>query len=311
MEKVVDFVTYILSTDLRTAAPILIAALGLVLMEKSGVVNIGCEGMMLIGSFSGVFFARLFGSPWMGILSAGIVGMIVGILFAYIVVTLGANQIVTGIAFNIIAFGLTSTLNRLIFGATSQAARAPGFEYVPIPLLNKIPVIGEALFSQMMPVYLALALVPIIQWFFIKTTVGLKVRSVGEHPHAADTAGIDVSATRYGTILAGSFLIGAAGSFLSLGLLSLFTENMVSGRGFIALAVVIFGKWNPWGILGAALVFGLGDAVQIKIQTIGSAVPYQFLMMVPYVLTILALAGFVGRSQAPAASGKPFRSDKT
>ena len=310
MEKVVDLVTYILATDLRIASPILIAALGLVLMEKSGVVNIGCEGMMLIGSFAGVFFARIFGSPWMGLLFAGISGMVTGLFFAYIVVSLRANQIVTGIALNIIALGLTSTLNRLIYGVSGQAARAPGFEQVPIPLLSKIPVIGGAFFNQMMPVYIALILIPVMRWFFMKTTVGLKIRAVGEHPHAADTAGINVVSTRYGTILAGSFPAGAAGGFLSLGLLSIFTENMVSGRGFIALAVVIFGNWNPWGILGAALIFGLGEAIQIKIQTIGSAVPYQFLMMIPYILTILALSGFVGRSQAPAASGKPFKSDE-
>lgn len=305
-----ELIEYLLTTDLRMAAPILIAALGLLIMEKSGVVNIGCEGMMLFGTFTGVFFARLFGSPWIGILFSGMTGMVAGTLFAYIVVTLRANQIVTGIALNIIALGATSTLNRVIFGVSSQAARAPGFEPVPVPLLSKIPVIGNALFNQMGPVYLALLLVPLIRWFLLKTTIGLRIRAVGEHPHSADTAGISVTAVRYGSIIGGSFLVGAAGGFLSLGILSLFSENMVSGRGYIALAVVIFGGWKSWGILFAALVFGLGDAVQIKMQTSGSVIPYQFLMMVPYLLTILALSGIVGKSEAPAASGKPFRSDE-
>jgi general nucleoside transport system permease protein len=305
-----NIISYLIATDLRVASPILIAALGLLIMEKSGVVNIGCEGMMLFGSFAGVFFARLFGTPWMGILFAGFIGMLLGLLFAWIVVTLRANQIVTGIALNIIALGATSTLNRVVYGVSSQAARAPGFEYLRIPLLSSIPVIGEPLFAQMGPVYLAILLVPLIHWFMQKTTTGLKIRAVGEHPHSADTAGINVQAVRYGTIIVGSFLAGAAGAFLSLGILSLFTENMVSGRGYIALAVLIFGNWKPGGVLIAALLFGLGDAVQIKMQTTGSPVPYQFLMMVPYVLTILALSGFVGRSEAPAASGKPFRSDE-
>ncbi len=308
MDRILEVFTYLLATDLRTSAPILIAALGLVIMEKSGVVNIGCEGTMLFGTFSAVFFARVFASPWMGILFAGFTGMIVGILFAYIVVTLRANQIVTGIALNIIALGLTSTLNRTIFGVSSQAARAPGFNNIHIPWLSDIPVIGEILFGQMVPVYLGLLAVPLIQWIFQKTTTGLKIRSVGEHPHAADTAGISVVGIRYSTIISGSFLVGAGGGLMSLGLLNLFSENMVSGRGYIALAAVIFGKWNPWGILAATLVFGLGDAVQIKMQTAGSAIPYQFLMMVPYILTILALSGLVGKSQAPAASGKPFDS---
>ncbi len=305
-----ELITYLIMTDLRMASPILIAALGLLIMEKSGVVNIGCEGMMLFGSFTGVFFARLFGSPWMGILFSGFTGMLVGLLFAFIVVSLRANQIVTGIALNIIALGATSTLNRVIFGVSSQAARAPGFEFIEIPLLSRIPFFGEVFFTQMGPVFLAILLVPAIQWFMQKTTVGLQIRAVGEHPHSADTAGINVLALRYGTIISGSFLAGAAGGFLSLGILSMFTENMVAGRGYIALAVVIFGRWKPWGLLAAALIFGLGDAVQIKMQTSGSLIPYQFLMMVPYLLTILALSGLVGRSEAPAASGKPFKSDE-
>ena len=302
-----ELLQYLLNADLRMAAPILIAALGLLMMEKSGIVNIGCEGMMLLGSFVGVFFARAFGTPWMGILFAGMSGMVLGLIYAAIVVSLGANQIVTGISINLIILGLTSTLNRVVFGVSGQTARAPGFEKAAVPFLSDIPILGS-LFNLPGPVYLILLFVPVLSYFFKKTTVGLKIRAVGEYPHAADSAGINVFRVRYLSILAGGFLISAAGGFLSLGVLSLFTENMVSGRGYIAMAAVIFGNWNPWGVLLATLVFGMGEAVQIKLQTASSGIPYQFLMMIPYLLTILALSGFVGRSNAPASSGKPFKS---
>jgi ABC-type uncharacterized transport system permease subunit len=308
MTEFLELLDYLVYADIRMASPILIAALGLVIMEKSGIINIGCEGNMLIGSFAAVFFARVFNNPWMGILFAGMIGMVTGYLFSLIVVTLKANQIVTGISFNLIILGLTNTLNRLVFGATGQVARAPGFEKITIPILSDIPVLGS-LFDQTGPVYIALLLVPLMHYGFKKTTIGLKIRSVGEYPQAADSAGINVQLTRTWAILAGSFLIAVAGGFLSLGLLSLFSENMVSGRGYIALAAVIFGNWNPWGILLATLIFGLGDAVQIKLQTSGSPIPYQLLMMVPYILTILALSGFMGRSRSPKSIGKPFYSE--
>ncbi len=306
-EGFMDLVQYLISADLRMAAPILIAALGLLVMEKSGVLNIGCEGMMLMGSFVAVYFARVFGNPWSGLLFAGLSGMIVGVFYALIVVYLRANQIVTGISFNLIILGLTSTLNRLVFGVSGQAARAPGFEKITLAPFNEIPVIGS-FFDLQGPVYLILLSVPLFTYFFQKTTVGLKIRSVGEYPYAADAAGINVVQVRLWSILGGSFLIAAAGGFLSLGVLSLFTENMVSGRGYIAMAAVIFGNWNPWGVLLATLVFGMGEAVQIKLQTANSGIPYQLLMMIPYILTILALSGFVGRSNAPTSSGKPFKS---
>ncbi len=305
MDNFIEMAQYLLSSDIRMASPVLIAALGLVIMEKSGIVNLGCEGTMLLGSFTAVYFSRLFGGPWLGLLGAGVCGMVVGLFFALIVVGLRANQIVTGISFNLVILGLTSTLNRLVFGLSGQAAKAPNFTPIEIPGLSSIPLIGP-FFSQMGPVYLAFLMVPALDWFFKKTTIGLRIRSVGEYPQAADVAGVNVQLTRFLTIIAGSFFISVAGGFLSIGLLSIFTENMVSGRGFIAMAVVIFGKWSPWGILAAALLFGFGDAAQIKLQTGGSSVPYQILMMIPYILTILALSGFVGRSRAPAASGKPY-----
>jgi len=302
-----DTLTSFLSADIRVAAPILLAAIGLLLMERSGVVNIGAEGTMLLGAFTGSFGAYFWGNAWYGVLFTIGTSILVGLLFALIVVTVKANQIVTGIAFNILALGITTTLNRIVFGVGSETVKIDGFENIAIPILSDIPVLGKSLFNQVGLVYIGFLLIPLVYYFLKLTTIGLKIRSVGEHPEAADTAGINVFKVRYGTIIVGSILIGIGGAYLSLGQLNMFAEDMVSGRGFIALAAVIFGKWNPWGALAAALLFGFGDALQIRVQATGSDIPYQFLLMIPYLLTVLALAGLVGRATPPAASGKPYR----
>ncbi len=302
---VLHIISSFIEADLRVAAPILIAAIGLLYMEKAGVVNIGAEGTMLIGALAGSIGAYIFQNPWMGALVAGLVGGIVGVLFAFMVVTVKANQIVTGIAINIIALGGTTTVNRVFFGLNTSSAKIPSFTRVAVPFLSEIPIIGP-FFNQFGLAYLAFLMIPFTYYLMKKTSIGLSIRSVGEHPEAADTAGINVFRIRYGTIIFGSMIIGVAGSYLSVGLLSFFSENMVSGRGFIALASVIFGKWNPYGILGATLLFGFGDALQIRLQAGGSAIPYQFLLMLPYLLTVAALAGFVGKAVPPKASSKPY-----
>ncbi len=305
MTDILNLLNYLFQADLRMAAPVLTAALGLLIMEKSGVINIGCEGNMLTGAFAAVFFARLFNSPWLGLLGAGAAGLLTGVLFGLVVVLLKADQIVAGISFNFMALGLTTTLNRMVFGISAQAAKAPGFSKIHIPVLSSIPVLG-ALFSQPAPVYLLFLFIPLLHYFFRNTAAGLRVRSAGENPQAAYTAGINVQAVRLWSVISGSFLTAAGGGFMALGYLNHFTENMISGRGYIALAALILGKWKPGGILAAALLFGLGEALQIKLQMTDSGIPYQFLMMLPYILTILALAGLVGQSEAPKASGKPF-----
>jgi general nucleoside transport system permease protein len=306
MEAALNIITSFLAADFRMATTVLLAALGLIFIEKSGVVNIGVEGTMLIGALTGSFASYYLGSAWLGLLAAGFAGMAVGALFAFIVVTVKANQIVTGIAFNILALGTTTTFNRILFGTRSEAITISGFSVIRIPGLSRIPVLGPSLFSQMPMVYIALLLVPLIHFFMHRTSFGLKIRAVGEHPEAADTAGINVYLVRYATIIGGSFFAGIAGAYLSLGILNFFVENMVAGRGFIALAAVIFGKWNAWGVLGATLLFGFGDALQIRLQALGSPIPYHFLLMLPYLLTVAALAGFVGKSIPPTASGKPY-----
>lgn len=300
-----QIVSSIVGADLRVAVPILIAAIGVLYMEKAGVVNIGGEGTMLIGALAGSIGSYLFQNPWMGALVAGLIGGFVGLAFAYLIVTVKANQIVAGIAINILALGGTTTVNRIFFGVNASNSHIPSFKIIALPLLSKIPLVGS-FFNQSGLAYAAFVMVPATYFLMKKTSLGLKIRSVGENPEAADTAGINVFRIRYGTVIFGSMILGIAGAYLSVGLLSFFSENMVSGRGFIALAAVIFGQWNPFGILGATFLFGFGDALQTLLQVIGSSVPYQFLLMIPYLLTVAALAGFVGKAVAPKSSGKPY-----
>jgi general nucleoside transport system permease protein len=301
-----DVITNFLATDIRTAIPILIAALGFIYSERAGIVNIGAEGIMLIGALAGVAGSFYTGSAWYGVILAMIVCAAVALLFAFLTVTVRADQVVVGAALNILGLGLTTTLARVIFGVNTAPPKIDAFTNIPIPLLSDIPVIGPVLFNQNAIAYLTYILIPVLHFILFKTDIGLKIRAVGEHPKACDTVGINVYKVRYATIIFSGAMAGLAGSYVSLCLLSFFTENMIAGRGFIALAAVIFGKYRPLGALVAALVFGAGDALQFRLQAVGTQIPFQFLLMVPYVLTILALAGFVGRNKGPAASGVPY-----
>lgn len=301
-----DFITSFLSSDIRTAMPILIAALGLVYSERAGVVNIGAEGIMLIGalaSFTGSYYT---GNAWAGMGIAAFVGLLIGLAFAFLVVTVKANQTVVGAALNIFGSGLSITLNRVIFGISGTPHAVDVFRNVPIPLLSKIPVLGTILFNHNVWVYIMVAGVFVANYVLFKTELGLRIRAVGENPKACDTLGISVPRIRYGTILFSTAMCGLAGGYMSIAQLNFFIEGMVSGRGYIALAAVVFGKWNPLGVLMAVLVFGAGEAVQSKLAAVQTGIPMQFTQMIPYVLTILALIGLVGRTQGPAASGKPY-----
>jgi general nucleoside transport system permease protein len=295
-----------IAADMRTMTPILLAALGMIFSERSGSINIGAEGIMLMGALAAAAGSFFLGNVWAGALVAMFTGMLMALVFAYLTVSLYADQIVVGAGLNVLGLGLSTSIARVIFGLNATPPKIDAYDLVPVPILEKIPYLGDAFFNQKLPVYIALLLVPLVHFILFKTDIGLKIRAAGEHPKACDTLGINVQRVRYGTLMVSGLFLGFAGSYVSLGLLSFFTENMISGRGFIALAAVVFGKWKPKGLLLAALLFGAGDALQFRLQASGTTVPYQFLLMVPYILTIAALVGLVGKSKGPAARGKPY-----
>ncbi|MFQ5692877.1 MAG: ABC transporter permease [Nitrospinota bacterium] len=301
------FLVALLSAGLRLSTPILLGALGEVFAERSGILNIGVEGMMLMGALAGVLGAQFGGTPWAGLLLGMIVGLLVSLIHAFFTITLRGDQIVSGVAVNILALGLSTFIFRGVFGITILPVTVRSFRPIRVPGLAEIPVLGPVLFQQSALVYLALALVPVIWFVLMKTPLGLKIRTVGEHPKAADTVGINVTWIRYLCTALGGVLAGMGGCFLSIGQLNFFADNMTAGRGFIALAAVIFGRWNPFGVLGASVIFGVAEAVALRLQARGLDIPYEFLFMLPYVLTIVALAGLVGRTEYPKALGIPYR----
>lgn len=301
----VDFITNFLSADIRTATPLLLAALGLVFSERAGIVNIGTEGIMLIGALLGCLGSAMTGSSFMGALLAMAGGLIMALIFAFFTTTLHSNQIVVGTAFNIFAGGFTITLNRLLL----NGAKVVGYKNMPIPFLSEIPVLGPVLFNWSMPVYIAFLAVPVCWFVLQRTNIGLKIRAVGEYPKACDTVGINVFRIRYGAVLFSGLLAGLAGSFVSMGQMSSFTEGMVSGKGFMALAVCVFGNYSPKTVLYAALLFGAADALKYRLLTTSIGGYYQFLNMLPYVITIVALCMFAKRSNKPACSSIPYRKE--
>lgn len=303
----------LLSTDFLTAAvtlatPLLLAAIGGLFSERSGVINIALEGMMLGGALAGVIGAVQTGSVWLALVYVVLTGAAVGLLLAVASITFRADQIVAAVAINILMLGITSVLFRGYFGlGNTKQINAPQFQPWPIPGLSAIPGIGPALFDQIPLVYLAYALVP-ISWFVLyRTSWGLKVTAVGEHPKAADTVGVNVLAIRYACVIISGILAALGGAVLSIGFLNTFQDNMTAGRGFIAFSAIIFGQWTPLGTLIACLIFGAADAVQLRLQAISGGVPYQFLLMLPYLVTLIALFGVRGRN-APAAGGQAYAS---
>jgi len=297
----------LLASTIRNATPLVFAALGGMFSERSGVVNIGLEGLMLISAFAGVVGAFLSGSAVVALGFALAAGLIFALIHALMCVTFEADQIISGTAINLLALGGTGFLMVSIFGAGGTSPRVEGFGEVPIPLLSSIPVVGSALFSQSLLVYLMYVMVPVTYFVLFRTPFGLRLRATGESPEAVDTAGVSVGRMRYYGVALSGLLASLGGIYLSMGLLSAFTENMTGGRGFIALAALIFGRWNPIGAAGAALLFGF--ALAVTVQAPQDLVPQEFLLMTPYVLTIVALAAFGGRAIAPAAIGKPYRKE--
>ncbi len=304
---------------LQSATPLALAAVGGVISERSGVVNIAMEGMMLTGAFFAVFFDVLAGNATVGLLAGILTGGIMAYIHAYTSIRLKADQIVSGMAINLLALGLTSYLLVSVYSAngTPTSCTPPthchyGWVFtIPdwsIPGLHAIPGLGPALFQQNPIVYLMLLIVILSHIFLFRTTLGLRIRAVGEHPRAADTAGINVQRLRYLAVILSGLLSGLAGAYLSLASAYGFSDNMTSGRGFIALAAMIFGKWTPFGAFGACVLFGFGQALYNTLQnTPGPLQDYSTLVSaLPYVLTIVALAGFIGRAIPPAADGVPY-----
>ncbi len=293
----------ILASGIRLATPYLYAAIGETFGQRSGVLNLGVDGQMLMGAFTAFYVAITTGNLWLGILSAMVVGALMGLAMAFVTVNLHAEQGISGIGFFLFGLGLSDLLFQKLLGTVETVK---GFPKVHIPLLSDLPVVGEIFFRQNVLVYIAFALVP-IAWFILnKTTLGLKIRAVGENPEAADSLGVSVARIRYFTIILGGTLSGVAGASMSIALVNVFQQNMTSGLGFIAVALVYFGAWRPWGVLGGALLFSLVNSLQLWIQVLGIPIPSDIAVMMPYILTILVLVATVSRVRAPSALTKPF-----
>ncbi len=294
-----------LTAGVRLATPFLFAGLGEMLSQRSGVLNLGVEGIMLVGAFVSFYAAYQSGNLYVGILAAMGAGAMMGLLTAFVSVTMKAVQGISGIGIHILGLGISGLFFRLTMGSIVTIR---GFQRMQIPLLSRIPLLGQVLFTQNWMVYAALLLVPISWVVIYKTTFGLKVRAVGENPHAADSLGISVNGVRYVCVIIGSIMAALAGSFLTIGQHeAAFVNNIAAGRGFIAVALVYFAKWRPVGILGGAFLFSMIDAFQLRIQIIDIGIPYEIPVMLPYIVTILVLAlSTRGRVMGPTALTKPF-----
>ena len=295
-----------LNSTLRLSTPLAFAAIGGLFCERAGVFNIALEGCILSGALGAAYGAFTFGDPVSGLAIGIICGAATGLLLAFLGVTLGINQIVAGIAINMLSLGMTSFFSRLLLHVEEGASRIlPGFKVIPIPLLSDIPIIGPVLFKQDILVYLLYATVLIGWWFLFKTPWGLAIRAVGQFPKAVDTAGMSVEKIRYLTVIFGCGLASVGGCYIILSQVFIFTEHMSAGKGFIALAALILGRWNPVGALLACLLFGFFEAMQLRLQFANPDVPYQIFSILPYLASILALVFFV-TMRAPAASGKKY-----
>lgn len=297
-----------LTATIRMAVPIALAAMGGAFSERSGVVNIGLEGMMLAGAFSGVLACQITGSPWLGVLFAIIGGGLVGAIHALLTVGLKADHVVTGVGINILASGTTTWLMQVIWRRKGTSDLVAGLETWSVPWLRDVPILGTILGRHSPLVYISFALILLGWVLMFRTPLGLRIRMTGEHPEAADTVGINVRAIRYFCVILSGCLAGLGGAYLSLAQLNWFSKDMSAGRGYMALAACIFGGWNPLKGLGASFLFSFTDAIQMRMQTSEMRIATELVQMIPYILTILILAGAVVRSRPPAALGKHYES---
>jgi simple sugar transport system permease protein len=297
----------LIAGSVTLAVPLVFGSLSGVLCERVGVVNIAIEGQLLGGAFTAAMVASTTRSPLLGLLAAALAGAVVSMVLALFSIKYLVNQIIVGVVLNVLVSGLTGFLFSTVMQANkAQFNSPPGLDNIEIPVLSGIPIIGPILFKQSLVGYLMYVAVIVVWVGLFKTKWGLRVRAVGEHPQAADTMGIKVNATRFWNVTLGGAIAGIGGSFFTLVAIDSFTKEISGGRGFIALAALIFGRWNPIGAFFAALLFGFADNLQSIVTIIGTPVPSQFMAMLPYLVTVLAVAGLVGRSRPPAASGIPY-----
>jgi simple sugar transport system permease protein len=306
MEDIVTVAFWIgvLASGIRLATPYLFAAIGETLGQRSGVLNLGVEGQMLMGAFMAFYVTLQTGNLWLAMLAAATTGAFMGLAMAYVSVDLHAEQGISGIGFYLFGLGMSTLLFQMLVGSVETVS---GFPPIHIPLLSDIPVIGEIFFQQNILVYIAFALVPIAQLVLMKTTLGLKIRAAGENPAAADSLGVSVRQVRYVTVTLGGLLSGVAGASMSIALLNVFQQNMTSGLGFIAVALVYFGGWRPRGVLLGALLFSMVSALQLRLQLIPDwPIPSDLMVMTPYIVTIIALVLTMQRVRSPSALTKAF-----
>jgi simple sugar transport system permease protein len=295
-----------IASTIAMAAPLLFAALGELLVEESGVINIGIEGAMLVGAFFALAAAYFTHSLALGLLAGIAAAVALNALLALLVVNLAVNQVVAGTALDILALGITGVFYRRIFGVTGRAFTVRTLGPVALGPLARLPLVGRALFDHDLLVYFAFALVPAVAFVIARTRYGLRLRAAGERPEAADALGLGVYRLRWQALIASGVLTGLGGAFLTLAYTGTFVEGITAGRGFVALAVVILGRWNAWGCAAASVLFGAAMALQFGLQALGTAVPYQVFLALPYALTLVVLAGFSGQAQAPSALGEPY-----
>lgn len=298
--------TGLAESTLVRSIPFMLGALSGIMCERSGIINIAIEGMMLVAAFVSVIVASATGSLWAGLIAGLASGALIGAVHAVFSIRFKVDQIISGTVINIFAVGLTTYLNLRWLTPVQELNNSGTFDKIAIPLLSEIPILGVILFDQNILLYASLLLMFFVQFLLFSTRWGLRTRAVGEHPKAADTLGVNVFKIRYTNVIFAGAIAALAGCFLTLGSVGRFDKLMTNGRGFIALAAMIFGNWNPFGAFGASLLFGFMDSLQLKLQILTSVIPSEFLLMAPYLATMIILAGVVGRVRAPAAEGIPY-----
>ncbi len=299
-------VTDILIATVRMATPLLIVALAELYSERAGMTNIGLDGLMAFGALVGFLICYWTGNPYLAVLGAAVGGVLVNMIYAFCTVTLCADQIVYGMAINILAPALASFAYRIVFGVSSTLAQDTLMKTVAIPVLKDIPFIGELLFDQTPMVYFSYVLVILTAIFFRRTKAGLNYKAVGEYPKAAETMGINVIKQKYIACIVCGFFAGMGGAYLTTCYVNTYSDGIVAGRGFIALAAVIFGRWSSSGVMGACLLFGFFDALQLRLQVGTAMVPYQLFQMIPYVMTLIALTTLGKKNSGPKANCRPY-----